>query len=236
MRDRRLLELKGRATISVRLNRLFQADGATGIREFQRMARHYGSLGLRGHRPGALPPGARAERRHRRLARLRAPGGARVRPEPARDRAADHQRGQHRLLARTPPTAPTRTRSRRSCAACRRPSARRAGAATTSSRPGSTTPGASATGDADFWREVGAARRQAPAPGDRLDRPRRLPGDLRPAERSRTPATALLEAVAQTARVLHAARRLRAPGSRSASTSSAIRPARGAARRPRPRR
>ena len=46
LRDRRLLELKGDARIAVRLNRLFQADGRHGIREFRRMARHYGSLGL----------------------------------------------------------------------------------------------------------------------------------------------------------------------------------------------
>jgi hypothetical protein len=45
-RDRRLLELKGSNAVSVRLNRLFQADGRRGIREFQRMARHYGSLGF----------------------------------------------------------------------------------------------------------------------------------------------------------------------------------------------
>ena len=46
IRDRRLLELKGQNDVSVRLNRLFQADGRSGIREFQRMARHYGSLGF----------------------------------------------------------------------------------------------------------------------------------------------------------------------------------------------
>ena len=32
--------------MAVRLNRLFEADGRDGIREFRRMARHYGSLGL----------------------------------------------------------------------------------------------------------------------------------------------------------------------------------------------
>jgi hypothetical protein len=45
-RDKRLLELKGRNQMSVRLNRLFQADGGRGIREFRRMARHYGTLGF----------------------------------------------------------------------------------------------------------------------------------------------------------------------------------------------
>lgn len=46
LRDQRLLELKGKRHLTVRLNRLFQADGAEGIRQFQRMARHYDSLGI----------------------------------------------------------------------------------------------------------------------------------------------------------------------------------------------
>lgn len=45
-RDAALLELKGTRDLRVRLNRLFEADGKAGIRDFQRMARHYGSLGL----------------------------------------------------------------------------------------------------------------------------------------------------------------------------------------------
>ena len=46
LRDKRLLQLKGDGELAVRLNRLFQADGKAGIRSFQRMARHYGSLGF----------------------------------------------------------------------------------------------------------------------------------------------------------------------------------------------
>ncbi len=45
-RDAALLRLKGRRTMTVRLNRLFQADGQAGIREFKKMARHYGRLGF----------------------------------------------------------------------------------------------------------------------------------------------------------------------------------------------
>ena len=45
-RDRRLLQLKGDGHLSVRLNRLFQEDGAAGIRQFKRMARHYSALGI----------------------------------------------------------------------------------------------------------------------------------------------------------------------------------------------
>ncbi len=45
-RDAALLRLKGRRTMSVRLNRLFEADGAAGIRHFERMARHYSRLGF----------------------------------------------------------------------------------------------------------------------------------------------------------------------------------------------
>ncbi len=46
LRDRRLLELKGHRRMGVRLNRLFEADGDRGIRDFRRMAHHYGSLGF----------------------------------------------------------------------------------------------------------------------------------------------------------------------------------------------
>lgn len=46
LRDERLLQLQGKRQLSVRLNRLFQADGAAGIKQFQRMARHYDSLGI----------------------------------------------------------------------------------------------------------------------------------------------------------------------------------------------
>jgi hypothetical protein len=45
-RDAALLRLAGSRTMRVRLNRLFEADGAAGIREFQRMARHYSALGF----------------------------------------------------------------------------------------------------------------------------------------------------------------------------------------------
>lgn len=45
-RDRRLLQLQGNRHLSVRLNRLFQADGGAGIRRFKRMAKHYSSLGI----------------------------------------------------------------------------------------------------------------------------------------------------------------------------------------------
>jgi hypothetical protein len=45
-RDRRLLELKGHRPMTVRLNRLFQADGKAGIERFERLARHYASLGF----------------------------------------------------------------------------------------------------------------------------------------------------------------------------------------------
>ncbi|MCB0864882.1 MAG: hypothetical protein KDB58_04130 [Solirubrobacterales bacterium] len=46
LRDEALLRLQGKRHLSVRLNRLFQADGAPGIREFKRMAKHYSSLGI----------------------------------------------------------------------------------------------------------------------------------------------------------------------------------------------
>jgi hypothetical protein len=45
-RDRRLLELKGNRPMTVRLNRLFWADGGAGIERFRRMARHFASLGF----------------------------------------------------------------------------------------------------------------------------------------------------------------------------------------------
>ena len=46
LRDQALRRLGGNRHLSVRLNRLFMADGDAGIREFKRMARHYGSMGL----------------------------------------------------------------------------------------------------------------------------------------------------------------------------------------------
>jgi hypothetical protein len=46
-RDAALLRLKGRRTMSVRLNRLFQSDGRAGIRQFKKMARHYSRLGFK---------------------------------------------------------------------------------------------------------------------------------------------------------------------------------------------
>ena len=45
-RDTALERLAGGRRLRVRLNRLFESDGRAGIREFQRMARHYGSLGF----------------------------------------------------------------------------------------------------------------------------------------------------------------------------------------------
>jgi hypothetical protein len=45
-RDRALKKLAGDRDFTVRLNRLFMSDGWRGIRRFQKMARHYGRLGL----------------------------------------------------------------------------------------------------------------------------------------------------------------------------------------------
>lgn len=46
-RDAALRKLAGRKSFTVRLNRLFMADGRDGIDRFRHMARHYGRLGLR---------------------------------------------------------------------------------------------------------------------------------------------------------------------------------------------
>lgn len=45
-RDAALRRLAGKRDLTVRLNRLFQEDGAAGIRDFARQARRYGRLGL----------------------------------------------------------------------------------------------------------------------------------------------------------------------------------------------
>jgi hypothetical protein len=45
-RDPALLALRGDRSMTLRLNRLFESDGAAGIAEFRRMAHHYGSLGF----------------------------------------------------------------------------------------------------------------------------------------------------------------------------------------------
>ena len=45
-RDAALERLRGKRPMRVRLNRLFQADGKAGIERFERMARHYASLGF----------------------------------------------------------------------------------------------------------------------------------------------------------------------------------------------
>ncbi len=45
-RDRALRQLASDRDFTVRLNRLFMSDGGKGIRHFQRMARHYGRIGL----------------------------------------------------------------------------------------------------------------------------------------------------------------------------------------------
>jgi hypothetical protein len=46
LRDAALERLKGRRSLTVRLNRLFESDGQPGIRRFQRMARDYRRLGI----------------------------------------------------------------------------------------------------------------------------------------------------------------------------------------------
>ncbi len=46
-RDAALAKLAGDSSFTVRLNRLFMADGRKGIDRFRRMARHYSSRGLR---------------------------------------------------------------------------------------------------------------------------------------------------------------------------------------------
>jgi hypothetical protein len=45
-RDAALERLKGRSSLTVRLNRLFESDGERGIRRFAAMARHYRRLGI----------------------------------------------------------------------------------------------------------------------------------------------------------------------------------------------
>lgn len=45
-RDRALKRLAGNRDFTVRLNRLFMSDGWKGIRQFQKMARHYGRMGF----------------------------------------------------------------------------------------------------------------------------------------------------------------------------------------------
>lgn len=47
MRDLALLKLAGDRDFTVRLNRLFMADGSRGISNFRKLARHYGRLGLK---------------------------------------------------------------------------------------------------------------------------------------------------------------------------------------------
>lgn len=45
-RDAALLKLKGKGPLRVRLNRLFESDGAAGIAEFRKMALRYSRLGI----------------------------------------------------------------------------------------------------------------------------------------------------------------------------------------------
>lgn len=45
-RDAALRRLQGDRYFAVRLNRLFMADGSAGIRQFKRLARHFGRLGV----------------------------------------------------------------------------------------------------------------------------------------------------------------------------------------------
>jgi len=45
-RDAALKKLAGKGTFTLRLNRLFMADGQAGIKSFQKMARHFGKLGM----------------------------------------------------------------------------------------------------------------------------------------------------------------------------------------------
>ena len=98
-RDAALLRLKGRRAMSVRLNRLFQADGEAGIRKFKRMARHYARLGfdvelqVRYHPAPAQNGDIGAWLDYvRRVVRAFGPIRRVVAP-------ADHQRGQPDLLA-----------------------------------------------------------------------------------------------------------------------------------------
>jgi hypothetical protein len=98
-RDAALRRLQDHRFFAVRLNRLFMADGQAGIRRFQALARHFAGMGLDVELQGALPPGPRRRREHRQVGGVRAAGRARVRAHPPRDRAADHERGQHRAVA-----------------------------------------------------------------------------------------------------------------------------------------
>ena len=95
-RDAALLRLKGRRFFAVRLNRLFSADGGAGspASSASRIASR-ASAWRSSFRSATTPPAGR--RRHRQVAALRAPGRADVRPEQARDRPADHERGEHHL-------------------------------------------------------------------------------------------------------------------------------------------
>jgi hypothetical protein len=45
-RDAALRVLRGKRVLAVRLNRLFESDGAKGIAHFRQMARHYAAMGL----------------------------------------------------------------------------------------------------------------------------------------------------------------------------------------------
>jgi hypothetical protein len=45
-RDAALRRLRGKHPMTVRLNRLFMSDGAAGIRDFRRQAKHYAALGF----------------------------------------------------------------------------------------------------------------------------------------------------------------------------------------------
>ena len=79
-RDAALRRLKGRRYLAVRLNRLFESDGAAGIAHFKRLAAPFARAGPRRRAAGPLPPAPAGRRRHRRrgsptCARSCAPSG-----------------------------------------------------------------------------------------------------------------------------------------------------------------
>ena len=185
---------------------------------------------LRRRAPGPLPPARRRRRRHRRLARLRAPGRPRVRPDPSTSsRCRSPTRSTSTFSPNTSDGAYENAVEAlaRGVPAAKREARRRGYDQLT-------------TGFNYAWRfgdarrgllaAVGAARRQAAAPGHRLGRRRRLPGDLRPGrvdEPRRRPARGRSPRCASATCRWPAS----ATGRRSTSRSSATRPARAAARR-----
>ena len=192
------------------------------------MARHYSRARLRRRAPGPLPP-APAEQNGdigawldyvRRVVRAFGPIRHVVRP-------ADHQRGQHHLLAQH---LRRRLRERRRGARPRRPGRQARGPPAglrPARRPASTTPGASATPT-----PTSGARSAPPAasacagpPTGSGSTPIRAP--YVPRRASRTPATRCWRAIAQVRECYMPHGRLRRRGRRSTSRSSATRPGPG---------